>query len=233
MPTTRKLRPGGRAPTGNAARQADERGADARLGGRNPCDARKEAIPPQPARHRQTGKPLCRSPAHRAMSLPRKAETHATTTRRTPPNRKTPVGARPPGRCRCRARQKPTPPQPAGDRHPGKPLCRSPAPRAMSLSGGVRQAFAGRSAVVRAVEIISRMDDCCPARWRRLQGQQEKPLKTAGCSILPPLPPHPLTKIVTTTGTLPTNCQRLAGGHGGGTGPIRTGKKRILCRTRG
>lgn len=50
-------RPGGLAPTGNAARQADERGADARLGGRNPCDARKEAIPPQPARHRQTGKP--------------------------------------------------------------------------------------------------------------------------------------------------------------------------------
>ena len=31
--------------------------AGARLGGRNPCDARKEAIPPQPARHRQTGKP--------------------------------------------------------------------------------------------------------------------------------------------------------------------------------
>ena len=72
-------RPGGRAPTGNAARQADERGADARLGGRNPC----------------------RRPAPRAMSLPRKAETHATTTRRTPPNRKTPVGARPSGRCRC------------------------------------------------------------------------------------------------------------------------------------
>ena len=75
--------------------------AGARLGGRNPCDARKEAIPPQPARHRQPGKPLCRSPAPRAMSLPRKAETHATTTRRTPPNRKTPVGARPSGRCRC------------------------------------------------------------------------------------------------------------------------------------
>ena len=62
-------RPGGRAPTGNAARQADERGADARLGGRNPCDARKEAIPP--------------------------------TTRKTPPARKTPVEARPSGRCRC------------------------------------------------------------------------------------------------------------------------------------
>ena len=43
----------------------------------------------------------CRSPAPRAMSLPRKAETHATTTRRTPPPRKTPVGARPSGRCRC------------------------------------------------------------------------------------------------------------------------------------
>ena len=70
--------------------------AGARLGGRNPCDARKEAIPPQPARHRQPGKPLCRSPAPRAMSLPRKAETHATTTRKTPPARKTPVGARPP-----------------------------------------------------------------------------------------------------------------------------------------
>jgi hypothetical protein len=43
----------------------------------------------------------CRSPALRAMSLPRKAETHATTTRKTPPDRKTPVGARPSGRCRC------------------------------------------------------------------------------------------------------------------------------------
>ena len=61
-------RPGGRAPTGNAARQWDERGTDARLGGRNPCDARKEAIP---------------------------------TTRKTPPDRKTPVGARPSGRFRC------------------------------------------------------------------------------------------------------------------------------------
>ena len=36
--------------------------------------------------------------------------------------------------------------------------CRSPALRAMSLSGGVRQACAGRSAVVRAVEITSRID---------------------------------------------------------------------------
>ena len=64
----------------------------------------------------------CRRPAPRAMSLPRKADTHTTTTRRTPPNRKTPVEAQPPGRSRCRARQKPTPPQPAGHRQTGKPL---------------------------------------------------------------------------------------------------------------
>ena len=153
-------RPGGRAPTGNAARQADERG-------RVPGSA---------------------------------GETLATQGRRPSPH---------------------NPQDTARQENP----CRSPALRAMSLSGCLRQAYAGRSVVVRAADngVFGRLGT---ARWRRLQGQQEKPLKTAGCSILPPLPPHPLTKIVTPTGTLPTNCQRLAGGHGGGRGPIRTGEQK-------
>ena len=139
-----------------------------------------------------------------------------------------------PGRGTCRENQSPG--GPGSSRQSinvgGRGAVATRPPGAMLLSGCLRQAYAGRSVVVRAADngAFGRLGT---ARWRRLQGQQEKPLKTAGCSILPPLPPHPLTKIVTPTGTLPTNCQRRVGGHGGGTGPIRTGKKRILCRTTG
>ena len=132
-----------------------------------------------------------------------------------------------PGRGTCRENQSPG--GPGSSRQSinvgGRGAVATRPPGAMLLSGCLRQAYAGRSVVVRAADngAFGRLGT---ARWRRLQGQQEKPLKTAGCSILPPLPPHPLTKIVTPTGTLPTNCQRLAGGHGGGRGPIRTGEQK-------
>ena len=53
------------------------------------------------ATHQRRRERHCRNPALRAMSLQRKAEAHALTTRRTPPAMKIPIGARPPERCRC------------------------------------------------------------------------------------------------------------------------------------
>ena len=109
---------------------------------------------------------------------------------------------------------------------PARKTLPKPLLRAISLPGGVWQGWAGRAVVVRAVG-GSGADErlvLCPAGHtavheilyeNKMKGTQRQ---------FPPW--HLLTKIVTPTGTLPTNCQRLAGSLGGGTGAIRTDEQK-------
>jgi hypothetical protein len=55
-------------------------------------------------------------------------------------------------------------------------------------------------------------------------------MKTAGCSILPSPTPPPADKNCHPTGTLPTNCQRRAGGPGAETGATRAIEKKNLMQ---
>ena len=55
---------------------------------------------------------------------------------------------------------------------------RSPALRAMSLSGVVRQGYAGRSVVVRVTGVTEQMGGWGRDRWRWPRGKEKKHLKT-------------------------------------------------------